>query len=182
MVFALAGCQQGGQVIGGEPKTYPLGDLKVQFVPPPAPWVESQEVVGEDQADLGQPAERVLGIVFRKPDLDGIISVSSGEQNSNEAGELMDLENDQEMLNAIALWVVKRDGNFLTQEYIKVLDVNAFHMIFEFGDGASKEKGRQVHFTLNGRHYTLSMLVPAKDYNSEVGHFKNLLESFRLAE
>ena len=91
-------------------------------------------------------------------------------------------ENDKETLNRIANWVVKRDGEILEQEYIKVLGANAYHMTFKVGADEREERGEQVHFTKDGKHYTMSILVPAQDYDKEIGQFRNLVKDFSIKD
>lgn len=176
------GCNSTPSATSGPTKTYKVVDGSLSFATPSSPWVEKVQSIGEVQGELGDPipAETVLGITFRRPDQEGIISVGVLGQQKNEKGEFVELENDQEMLNHIAMSVEKREGKRLKEEYIKVLGVNAFHMVFEVGEDERKQKGEQVHFTKDGKHYTLAMLVPAQDYDAEVGHFRNLVSSFKL--
>ena len=181
-IILASGCDQPTTAISGPTKTYPVVGNSISFETPSSPWVEKVQTVGEEQGDLGDPipADTVLSVTFRRPDKSGLIAVGVLGQQKNEDGKYLELENDQETLNQIALWVEKRDGKRLSEEYIKVLGVNAFHMVFEVGTGDSKEKGEQVHFTKEGKHYSLSMLVPAQDYDAEIGHFRNLVSSFKI--
>ena len=177
------GCQNQPPASAGPTKEYKLmGDTKISIVTPSAPWVESVQTVGEEEANLGLPADTVLGVTFRRPGKEGLIAVGALGQQRNEKNEFVELENDQETLNQIANWVVKRDGERLKEEYIKVLGLNAFHMVFEVGKEGRREKGEQVHFTKDGKHYTLSILVPAQDYDAEIGQFRNLVSSFQILE
>jgi hypothetical protein len=183
-ILVASGCQQNTAATSGPTKTYKVVDNDISFVTPSSPWVEKVQTVGEDKGELGDPvpADTVLGVTFRRPEKDGLIAVGVLGQQKNKDGEFIELENDQETLNQIALWVEKRDGKRLEEEYIKVLGVNAFHLVFEVGSGDSKEKGEQVHFTKDGKHYSLSILMPAKDYDAEIGHFRNLVSSFKIQE
>lgn len=158
-----------------------MGQKTVTFTSPGEPWDESVTTIGEENAELGLPADTPAGVTYRRPDKEGHIIVGALAQKKDDEGNLIELENDQETLNRIALWIEKRDGERLTEEYIKVLGVNAFRMVFEFGDEKNRQKGEQVHFTKDGLHYTLSILVPTQDYNSQIGHFRTLVESFSLA-
>lgn len=119
------------------------------------------------------------GIAFQKPDYKGFFAVGTMAQRDDK-GKLVELESDQETLDVIAMWVEKRDGERLKQEWIPLAGTNAFHMIFEVGPPEERLKGEQVHFTNKGVHYTLSMLMPVKDYSSEVGHFQRIISSFKL--
>lgn len=180
---ATLGCQNQPPASAGPTKEYKLmGDTEISIVTPSAPWVESVQTVGEGEASLGLPADTVLGLTFRRPNKEGLMAVGALGQQRNDKGEFVELENDQETLNQIANWVVKRDGERLKEEYIKVLGVNAFHMVFEVGKEDRREKGEQVHFTKDGKHYTLSILVPAQDYDAEIGQFRNLVSSFQILE
>lgn len=174
------GCTPKPSAVSGPEKTYDLMGKEVTFAIPSAPWVEKTQTIGPEQADLGMPAETIVGITFRRPDKEGLIAVGALGQQQTTDGKFVDIENDQETLNQIANWVEKRDGKRLEEEYIKVLGTNAFHMTFEVGEDNRKEKGEQVHFTKDGKHYSLSILVPAQDYKSEVGHFRNLVASFKI--
>ncbi len=181
------GCQggtpgtTGGQGEGGGAKTYDLlGQREVSFVAPGAPWVEKVQTVGEEEAELGMSADTVVGVTFRKGDTDGLIAVAALGQQKDESGKFIELENDQETLNQIAMWVVKREGKISEQEYVQVDGVNAFRMVFEIENGENKEKGEQVHFTKDGFHYTLSILVPTSEFGGEVKNFRNLVESFKI--
>jgi len=173
------GCKSQSTALSGPTKTFNLMGKSVSFVTPSAPWVESVQTIGEEDADLGMPADTVVGITFRVKGKGGLIAVGALGQQKDKDGNFIELENDQETLDQIANWVVKRDGERLNEEYIKVLGVNAFHMTFEVGEADQREKGEQVHFTKDGTHYTLSILVPAQDYDAEVGQFRNLVASFK---
>ncbi|MCA9775799.1 MAG: hypothetical protein KC800_03750 [Candidatus Eremiobacteraeota bacterium] len=177
-----AGCQNSPSAISGPTKTYKVVDGSLSFTTPSAPWEEKVQSLGEVQGELGNPipAETVLGVTFRRPDKDGMISVGVLGQEKDKDGKVIDLENDQEMLNHIAMSVEKREGKRLKEEWTQVLGVNAFHMVFEVGEDERKQKGEQVHFTKDGKHYTLAILVPAQDYDAEIGHFRNLVSSFKL--
>lgn len=183
----------------GESKTFPLLDKQISLVAPPAPWEERVQKVGEGQADLGFDADTVVGVTYTLPGQKGLIAIGAISQTRElktdkngdpitdkdgkpQLGNFIELSDDQETLNQIAMWVEKRDGERLKEEWITVLGTQAFHMIFEVGDGARKEKGEQVHFTKDGNHYTLSILVPSDSYDTEVTHFRRLVESFKLAE
>lgn len=95
-------------------------------------------------------------------------------------GALVELENDQETLDMLARWVIKRDGQITHQEYIPVGGANAFHMVFEMGKPAERMKGEQVHFTRDGTHYSISMLAPLKDYSSDLPYFRSIVSSFKV--
>lgn len=95
-------------------------------------------------------------------------------------GALVELENDQETLDMLARWVIKRDGEITHQEYIPVGGANAFHMVFEMGKPSERMKGEQVHFTKNGTHYSISMLAPQKDYSSDLPYFRSIVSSFKV--
>jgi hypothetical protein len=181
-IAITSGCQQNSTATSGPTKTYKVVDNDISFVTPSSPWVEKVQTVGEEKGELGDPipADTVLGITFRRPDKEGLIAVGVLGQQRDDKGELLELENDQATLNQIAMWVEKRDGKRLNEEYIKVLGVNAFHMVFEYGQDGNKQKGEQVHFTKEGKHYILSMLVPAGEYDAEVGHFRDLVSSFKI--
>jgi hypothetical protein len=172
------GCQEQAAAVAGPSKSYNLMGEEVSFVTPASPWVETVQTIGDDNAELGMPADTILGITFRRPDKDGLIAVGALGQQKDKDGKFIELENDQETLNQIAGWVDKRDGERVGEEYIKVLGVNAFHMTFEVGPEDRREKGEQVHFTKDGRHYTLSILVPAQDYDAQIGQFRNLVAAF----
>lgn len=178
-----SGCQQNVAATSGPTKTYKVVESDISFATPASPWEEKVQTVGDEVVgELGNPisADTVLGVTFRRPEKDGLISVGVLPQQTDEEGKVVELENDQETLNQIAMWVQKRDGKRLEEEYIKVLGVNAYHMVFEVGDEEHLQKGEQVHFTKDGKHYSLSIIVPAQDYKSEVGHFRNLVSSFKI--
>lgn len=184
--LASVGCQGGGGGSSssggqnGQAKSYNiLGQRNVSFTVPGAPWVEKVQTVGEKDADLGMSADTVVGVTFRKGEADGLIAVGALGQQKDKSGKFVDLENDQETLNQIAMWVVKREGAISEQEYVQVDGVNAFRMVFEIKNGETQEKGEQIHFTKEGLHYTLSILVPANEFSSEVGQFRNLVNSFK---
>ncbi|MFA5504515.1 MAG: hypothetical protein WC314_04260 [Vulcanimicrobiota bacterium] len=181
-IVAGVGCQGSPSAGAGPVKTYQMLDGSIAFATPTSPWEEKVQTLGEDVGELGDPipAETVLGITFRRPGKDGLIAVGVLGQQQNEKGEFVELENDQEMLNQIALSVEKREGKRTKEEYIKVLGVNAFRMVFEVGEGERLQKGEQVHFTKDGKHYSLSILLPAQDYDAEIGQFRNLVSSFNI--
>ena len=174
------GCQNSSSGVAGPTKTYDLQGEQVSFVTPSAPWEERVQTVGEESAELGQPADRVVGITFKRPEKEGLIAVGAVKQGQNEKEEFVELENDKETVNRIANWVIKRDGEILEQEYIKVLGINAYHMTFKVGADEREERGEQVHFTRDGKHYTMSILVPAQDYDKEIGQFRNLVKDFDI--
>lgn len=179
-ITVTSGCQDQKPVTSGPEKSYDLMGKTVTFVTPASPWVEQQQEIGPEEAELHMPEGTVVGITFHHPDNGGLIAVGAVGQNVADDGEFIEIENDQETLNQIAMWVEKRDGTRLKEDYIKVLGVNAFHMVFEVGKGERKEKGEQVHFTLDGHHYTMSMLVPLKEYSVHIDHFRNLVSSFTI--
>ncbi len=183
----------------GESKSFPLLDKQISMVAPPTPWVERVQRVGEGQADLGFEADTVVGVTYSLPEQKGLIAIGAINQTrelkTNEKGDpltdkdgnpqfgdFIELSDDQETLNQIAMWVEKRDGERLKEEWITVLGTQAFHMVFEVSDGPKKQKGEQVHFTKDGNHYTLSILVPSEAYDSEVTHFRRMVESFKLSD
>jgi hypothetical protein len=177
--LALSGC--GRPTDGpGVSKSYDLNGNKVSFVAPPPPWEEKKQVE-PPQHDDGKLSDKELttGVAFQKPDYSGFFSVGTMAQRE-EGGKPVALEADQETLDVIAMWVEKREGNRLKQEWIPLAGTNAFHMVFEIGGADNRQKGEQVHFTRDGVHYTMSMLMPAKDYNAEVGHFQTMISSFKL--
>ncbi len=178
LVMTTLGCQPQSSAVSGPSVSHDLMGQGISFVAPSDPWVEKVQTIGEGEAELGMPADTVVAITYQKPESEGLIAIAGLGQQKNEAGEFIELENDLETLNQIAHWVDKRDGTRTKEEYIKVLGVNAFHMVFEIGKDKRAEKGEQVHFTKDGKHYTLSILVPAQDYDSEIGHFRNLVTSF----
>lgn len=191
LVTSLSGCNPSTSSTGHGPgKQYELEGGKVTFVPPPSPW---KEQLGTESAEIESGAmsdkETNIGVSFHKPDSEGFFAVGSMEQNAKvetdangkETGRsLIELENDQDTLNIIAFWVLKRDGKILKQEYIPLAGANAFRMEFELDKPEEKMKGQQVHFTKDGTHWTLSMLMPAKDYSAEVKHFQTMVSSFQL--
>lgn len=143
----------------------------------------------EHDQGLGGDKEPTTGVAFLKPDYKGFFSVGIMNQNmdvkTDAKGKILSqspiaLESDQETLNLIAIWVEKRDGERLKEEWIPLAGTNAFHMIFEIGPQEDRQKGEQVHFTKDGVHYTLSMLMPKKDYDAEVGHFQEMVSSFKV--
>lgn len=176
---ASLGCQSSHSDVAGTEKVYDLAGGKVSFLAPPESWVESLQQVSAEGAELGMPEGSLAAVTFRRKDSTGFISVGAFGQKKDKAGKLVELENDQEMLDQIAMRVIKRDGEILEQEYRKVLGVNAFYMEFELKQGADPQKGAQVHFTKDGTYYALSLLVPSTDYSSSVGHFEALVESFK---
>lgn len=179
-LFSTLGCENQASSVSGPTKTYDLQGREVSFVSPAEPWKAHVQTVGEDNATMGLPADRVVGITFRRPEKDGLIAVGALDQQKNDKDQFIELENDQETLNQIANWVIKRDGEILENEYIKVLGVNAYHMTFKVGKDAREKKGEQIHFTKDGKHYTMSILVPAADYDKEVGQFRNLVKDFNI--
>jgi hypothetical protein len=179
LLLVLAGCN-GQSGTPGSTKTFDLNGHKVSFTAPPDPWKEKPQVempAPEDGKLSDKPT--TIGVSFQKPDYKGFFAVGTMDQRT-ENGKPVELESDQETLDVIAMWVEKRDGERLKQEWIPLAGTNAFHMVFEIGKQEDRMKGEQVHFTSNGVHYTLSMLMPAKDYGSEVGHFQRMISSFKL--
>ncbi len=189
-VLTFAGCQGATGVNGsGATKTYKLEGGTVSFSSPPSPWKEELSHDGEKQ--LGAEKGAVVGVSFRKPEHEGFFSVGTMRQNrklvtnpktkiEEPTGDLIELENDQETLDMLARWVIKRDGEISHQEYIPVGGANAYHMVFELGKPTERMKGEQVHFTKNGTHYSISMLAPAKEYSSAVGFFQSMISSFKV--
>jgi hypothetical protein len=195
LVALVAGCGGGGG--SGTSKTYELDGRKISFQIPPAPWVE--KVLEEEPPPEGdgrmtdKPTPTPVGVAFARETGKGSFSVGLMDQNvdvkydpKNPKKVLsrtpVELENDQVTLDWIAMWVEKRDGKRLKQEYIKVAGVNAFHMVFEIGRPEERMKGEQVHFTKNGTHYILSMVMPVADYDSQVGYFQNMVSSFQILQ
>ena len=181
VMCSLTGCGGKTATAAGPSKSYDLmGQREVTFVTPGEPWVEELRTLGQEDAELGMPADTVLGVAFRTPDDKGLISVNMHEQRKDDTGKPVELEDDQETLDIIAMRVEKRDGTRLDQAYIQVLGKNAFRMVFEIPEEDGKVKGEQVHFTLDGKYYSFSFLVPAEKYSSEQGHFRRLVESFTV--
>lgn len=182
----LSGCgkgkpQDGAASSEGQTKTYNLlGQREVSFTAPGDPWVEKVQTVGEEDADLGRPADTVVSVTFRKGETDGLIAVGALGQQKDEKGKYIELENDQKTLNQIAMWVVKRDGKITEQEYKEVAGTNAYHMVFTIKNGENEEKGEQYHFTKDGFEYTLSILLPLDEFDSQVGQFHRLVETFSV--
>ena len=144
---------------------------------------------GEADAQPGAPDGETIGVSFHKPESKGFFAVGSMAQNAkvetDKTGKeisrkLIELENDQDTLDVIAYWVIKRDGKIIKRDYIPIAGANAFWMEFELGKPEERMKGQQVHFTKNGTHWTLSMLMPSKDYSAEVKHFQTMISSFQL--
>ena len=188
VVFVLCGC--GGGAAGGTARTYELEGNKVSFTAPPAPWLEKTEV-HQPQHDDGVISDKVIttGVAFLKDKYDGYFFVGAMPQNkdvkTDSKGKVLsetpiDLEKDQDTLDVLAMRVDKRNGKRLKQEWIPIAGTNAFHMVFEVGPDNERQKGEQVHFTKGGVHYTLSMLMPIKDYDAEVGHYQQMVSSFKL--
>ncbi len=190
-LLVLSGCNPGGGGASGDSKTYDIEGYKVAFVAPPSPWAEKdliEELPAPTDGSM-RDIKRTAGVSFQKPESTGFFSVGTMPQNAkvetDKNGkeikrELIELENDQDTLDVLAYWVVKRDGEITKQEYIPVAGTNAFHMEFELGKPEQRMKGQQVHFTKDGTHWTLSMLMPSKDYSSEVKHFQSMVSSFKL--
>lgn len=174
------GCQGNSSSIAGPTKIYDLQGVQVSFVAPAEPWEERVQTVGEGEMTMGEPADRVVGITFKRPEKEGLIAVGALEQQKDDKGGYIELENDKDTLNQIANWVYKREGEMIKQEYIKVLGVNAFHMVFKFGEDAREQMGEQVHFTKDGKHYTMSILVPGEDFDKEIDQFRNLVKDFTI--
>lgn len=188
--LTLVGCQGGPSGVGsGATKTYKLEGGAVTFTVPPSPWKEelSYDGEGEPGADKGA----TVGVSFRRPENTGFLSVGTMKQRrelvknpksgiEEPTGALVQLENDQETLDMLARWVIKRDGRITHQEYVPVGGANAFHMVFEMGKEPEKMKGEQVHFTKDGTHYSISMLAPIKEYSSELPHFQAIISSFKV--
>lgn len=193
LLVSVAGCGRGAPA--GVEKTYDLDGRKVSFVAPPVPW---KEVLIPEEVDLrdgsmkeeGKPQS--IGVSFAREDqnLKGSFSVAVMDQNFDLAvdpktrkvtrSEFIELENDQETLDYLAMWIDKRDGKRLTQEYIKVAGVNAFHMVFELGPEADRMKGEQVHFTKDGSQYSISMIVPIKEYSANLKTYQDMVSSFKI--
>ena len=189
-ILTFAGCQDGpGGSGSGAAKTYKLEGGTVSFSVPPSPWKE--ELSHDGEAQPGAEKGAVVGVSFRKPEHEGFLSVGTMTQNrklvkdpktgiEEPKGDLIELENDQETLDMLARWVIKRDGEITKQEYIPVGGANAYHMVFELGKPAQRMKGEQVHFTKGGTHYSISMLAPAKEYSGDVGYFQSMVSSFKV--
>ena len=189
-VLTLGGCQGSGAGTGAA-KTYKLEGGTVSFVAPPAPWKEDASHDGE--GDLGEPKGALVAVGFRQPEHEGFLSVGTMTQRrelvkdpktkiDEPKGDLVELENDQETLDMLARWVIKRDGEITHQEYIPVGGANAYHMVFEMGKPDKRMKGEQVHFTKGGTHYSISMLAPAKEYSADLPHFQAMVSSFKVEE
>jgi hypothetical protein len=191
LTVALPGCGAGGTTSDGTgpSKTYNLEGGTVTFTTPAAPWVEKKGMSGEADAQPGAPDGETVGVSFHKPESQGFFAVGTMAQNAKvekdasgkEIGrKLIDLENDQDTLDVIAYWVIKRDGKILNQDYIPFAGGNAYWMEFELGKPEERMKGQQVHLTKDGTHYTLSMMMPSKDYDTELKQFQTMISSFKL--
>lgn len=187
----LSGCPGGlsGSGTNGPTKTYALEGGKATFTTPPSPWEEKLGVTGENDSTLGAEKGEAVGVSFHRPEAEGFFAVGTMEQNNQPqvdakgkttGRQYIELENDQETLDMIAFWVVKRDGKILKQDYIPIAGTKAFWMEFELGKPDSRMKGQQAHFTRDGTHWTLSMLIPVKEYDAEVKHFRSMISSFQL--
>ena len=186
LVLLVVGCGPGATG-SGQVKEFDLDGRKISFAVPPAPWVEKvleEEILpGElgDKKQSGETTHTPVGVAFTRPeesmnqrqDIDR-------DKNGKVTKTPIELENDQVTLDYIAMWVEKRDGERLKEEYIKVAGVNAFHMVFEIGKPDERSKGEQVHFTKDGTHYILSMVMPVKEYDSQVGYFQQMVSSFQI--
>lgn len=188
-VITFAGCDGATGVGGsGASKTYKLEGGTVSFSAPPSPWKE--ELSYDGLAQPGAEKGAVVGVSFRKPEHEGFFSVGTMKQNKKlvknakgvdlPTGDLIELENDQETLDMLATWVIKRDGEITQQEYIPVGGANAYHMVFEMGKPPARMKGEQVHFTREGTHYSISMIAPIKEYSADVGYFQSMVSSFKV--
>lgn len=162
----------------GDTQTFELNGKKVSFIVPPAPWESQLQAAGENGGEMTDGKN--IAVTFHRPEKPGFISLAMIEQARDDKGQLIELENDQATLDMIANWVEKRDGTRIKEEYIPVLGGNAFHLIFEVGKPEERQKGEQVHFTKGGFQYSLSLLVPAQEYNAELSHFQNMVSSLKI--
>lgn len=186
----VAGCNGAKQ----QPvETFDLYGYDIEFAPPPPDWKRTLQEAGEEAMDLGLPKDRIVAIRFDHPDGQGHLAITSIDQRVAEQdlkdkegkllhkkGELVELENDQETLDAFALWVVKRDGEITDQKYVKVDGTNAFRMLFKYNKEGTPEKGAQLHFTKNGRQYTIALNVPAEKFDAALPYFDHLGETFKV--
>lgn len=191
-VLASVGCGAGNSSAGGGPtQTYELEGGTVTFTTPPSPWAESKGTETPAPTDGTMSDKPVtVGVSFHKPESKGFFAVGTMAQNADVekdpktgkeiSRKLIELENDQDTLDVIAYWVIKRDGEILKKDYIPIAGTKAFWMEFELGKPEERMKGQQAHFTKDGTHWTLSMLMPSADYDSELKHFQAMISSFKL--
>lgn len=152
----------------------------MEFAPPPAEWERKFQTVTSSEADLGLPEGTVLSLTFQHPDGKGFLAVSSVEAATDENGKTIPLENDQDTLNKIAMWVVKREGEISNQKYVKVDGENAYRMEFSFGQDETAERGVQLHFTKGSRHYTIALTMPASKFDQALPVFNKVAETFKV--
>lgn len=174
----LVGCQGGAG--NAPPETFSLRGQKVEFAPPPAEWKRNFQKVTAKDAELGLPEGTVLGLTFEHPEGKGFLVVSSVEAATDQAGKPIPLQSDQDTLNKIAMWVVKREGEIRDQKYIKVDGQEAYRMEFAFGQNETAEKGVQIHFTKGSRHYTIALTMPASKFDAALPVFNKVAETFQV--
>ncbi len=179
-VVVCAGCQTTPTL--GPAETVSLRLQEVEFSPPPAEWERVVREVKPEEGDPGLPAGTVIAVIYNHPDGKGHIAVTGQIQATDKEGNLIELEDDQDTLNQIAMAVVKRDGEIEEQEYVKVDGKNAYRMEFSYGEGEFKQRGVEVHFTKSERHFALAMHLPESKFAEAEPIFNQLVETFKLAQ
>ena len=178
LLFALLiGCGEKGPP-SQAPATFTLTTQKVEFAPPPADWKKHSQTVID--ADPGLPKDTVMAVIFEPPTGEGHIAVTNEPQVKNDKGKIVELEEDQDLLNKIAMAVVKRNGEITNQTYIKVDGREAYRMEFTYGDGKLKMQGVEVHFSKKGYHYALALHAPEEKFKSYAPYFEQVVKTFKV--
>ncbi|MBI3929388.1 MAG: hypothetical protein HY319_27835 [Armatimonadetes bacterium] len=184
----LSGCSAG--VSPTEPETFDLLGNQVQFQPPPKDWKPDFQ---EDPPDLGQPKGQVVGLVFKQPDGKGRITVTNLDVSDalvdektgdvpkpGATGKYQPLDQNKPLLNRLVEPVSRRDGKVLKQDYRTVGGENAYWFEFEFGEGGTRQKGKQVHFTKDKHLYSVTLTVSESVYASSLPVFDRIVETFKV--
>lgn len=177
-VAFLLGCSEAPQPTG--PETFTLKDHKVEFRPPPADWTRQFQT---EAADLGQPEDMTLGLVFNHPGGDGRLAVTNIDvSDALVDGEYKPLDENKALLNKLVEPIYRREGKKLSEDYIQVDGQNAYHILFEYGQGATAHQGEQVHFTKDKQLYSISLLVPKTAFADSAPVLDQVVKTFKVIQ
>lgn len=173
LLFALLmGCGEKGPP-SQPPATFTIFKQKVEFSPPPADWKKHTQAIAEDDKDI-------MAVVFEPATGKGHIAVTNEPLAPDAKGNVVELENDQDTLNKIAMAVIKREGEISNQTYIKVDGRDAYRMEFTYGNGKLEMQGIEVHFSKNGYHYALAVHAPKDEFKSYQPYFEQVVKTFKV--
>ena len=78
--------------------------------------------------------------------------------------------------------IYKRDGKLKVQKELSMLGGtdNAYRVEFEYGDGATQNKGAQVFILNKGNLYSIVMTAPANEFSADLPFFDAIVDSFQI--